>query len=135
MSSPDSSPDLSIHDFLPEWLGDYAEAVAIELQVPADAVSTLALGAISAAINGSAQSEVVEGWIEPVNMANTRLVVLLPALRATLVTDDDTKGRDGVNGLDGRPGCQFRRRAAVLGQLPAVALQGLGRLQPAEGHG
>jgi len=101
VSSPDSSPDLSIHDFLPEWLGDYAEAVAIELQVPADAVSTLALGAISAAINGSAQSEVVEGWIEPVNMYTMALLASgegkSPAFARLL--DPVTKAAEEVHGV------------------------------------
>jgi len=37
-------------------------------------------------------------------MANTRLVVLLPALRATLVTDDDTKAEMVSMGSMGAPG-------------------------------
>jgi hypothetical protein len=57
-----------ITDHLPEWLSTYVGEVSDELQVPNDAVALLALGAVSAAINGGATTMPTPTWAEPVSL-------------------------------------------------------------------
>jgi replicative DNA helicase len=61
-------------DHLPEWLSTFVGETADELQVPHDAVALLALGAVSAAINGGASTMPVPGWKEPATLYTLALL-------------------------------------------------------------
>jgi len=64
----------TLTDYLPNWLGDFVTETAQELQVPANAVSVLALGAVAAAVNGGAQSSPTTTWSEPVALYTLALL-------------------------------------------------------------
>jgi len=59
---------------LPKWLADFVTETSDELQVPADAVALLSLGAVSAAINGGANTMPVPGWKEPATLYTLALL-------------------------------------------------------------
>jgi hypothetical protein len=59
------APDELI-DFLPEWLADFCDETADELQVPVNAVALLGIGAVAAAVNGGANTCPISTWAEPV---------------------------------------------------------------------
>jgi len=65
---------MPLTDHLPEWLSTYVNETADELQVPHDAVALLSLGAVSAAINGGADTMPVLGWKEPVTLYTLALL-------------------------------------------------------------
>lgn len=61
-------------DHLPAWMADYVTETANELQVSTDAVALLSLGALSAAVNGGANVQPVNEWIEPVALYTLALL-------------------------------------------------------------
>src|SRR3954469_8136495 len=61
-------------DHLPTWLSTFVSETADELQVPHDAVALLALGAVSSAINGGANTMPVPGWKEPATLYTLALL-------------------------------------------------------------
>jgi DNA polymerase I-like protein with 3'-5' exonuclease and polymerase domains len=62
-------------DILPPWVGDWATAAAVALQVPVDLPATLALAACSAGVAQKVVAVPRPGWAEPVN---TYWVTALP---------------------------------------------------------
>jgi len=65
---------MALTDHFPEWLATFVNETADELQVPHDAVALLSLGAVSAAINGGADTMPVLGWKEPVTLYTLALL-------------------------------------------------------------
>jgi replicative DNA helicase len=63
-----------ITNHLPDWLSTYITETADELQVPQDAVALLSLGAVSAAINGGANTMPTSTWAEPVLLYTVALL-------------------------------------------------------------
>jgi hypothetical protein len=63
-----------ITNHLPDWLSNYITETADELQVPQDAVALLSLGAVSAAINGGANTMPTSTWAEPVLLYTVALL-------------------------------------------------------------
>jgi len=59
------APD-ELVDFLPEWLANFCDETADELQVPVNAVALLGIGAVTAAVNGGANTCPISTWAEPV---------------------------------------------------------------------
>jgi DNA polymerase I-like protein with 3'-5' exonuclease and polymerase domains len=54
-------------DILPSWLGEWAAATAVALQVPLDLPATLGLAVCSAGIAQKFEANPRPGWFEPVN--------------------------------------------------------------------
>lgn len=61
-------------DFLPEWLADFCDETADELQVPVNAVALLGIGAAAAAVNGGANTCPTGTWAEPVVLYSLALL-------------------------------------------------------------
>src|SRR5262249_25646281 len=66
----DGPPDVPPYpvDVLPDWLRTWAEAVALELQVPVDLLARLGLGLLAAGIARKVVVRPRAGFTEPVNL-------------------------------------------------------------------
>ncbi len=84
-------------DALPTWITDHARAVAEQIQVPVDLPAIIALGALSAVLNGHVLVQATDGWVDGVNLYTAVLgragIGKSPAARHMLAPARDFEAR------------------------------------------